>query len=106
MTASPGSDLDRLAEVTLNLGVEKISIRTEDSEDVKPYVGEKDLDRVEVEKTDRISEEEKRLNRILEDFLGDLSRYSKKARGLDSERASSKVLKEAMGELQARPAVF
>jgi len=38
MTASPGSDADRIIEICRNLGIEKIEIRSEEDEDVKPYV--------------------------------------------------------------------
>ncbi|EHP89616.1 DEAD/DEAH box helicase [Methanotorris formicicus] len=38
LTASPGSDMDRILEVCENLGIEHVEVRTEDDEDVKPYV--------------------------------------------------------------------
>ncbi|AEF95928.1 DEAD/DEAH box helicase [Methanotorris igneus] len=38
LTASPGSDMDRILEVCENLGIEHVEIRTEDDEDVKPYI--------------------------------------------------------------------
>ncbi len=38
LTASPGSDEDRIREIIHNLGIEHIEIRTESSPDVKPYV--------------------------------------------------------------------
>lgn len=38
LTASPGSDEEKIREVVENLGVERIEVRTESSPDVKPYV--------------------------------------------------------------------
>lgn len=38
MTASPGSDLDRVLEVCRNLYVERVEYRSEEDPDVKPYI--------------------------------------------------------------------
>jgi ERCC4-related helicase len=38
MTASPGSDLNRVLEVCKNLYVEKVEYRSEEDSDVKPYI--------------------------------------------------------------------
>ncbi len=38
LTASPGSDLETVKEVTTNLKIEKVEVRTEKDPDVKPYV--------------------------------------------------------------------
>jgi Fanconi anemia group M protein len=38
MTASPGSDLDKIKEVCDNLFIEDIEIRTDEDPDVKPYI--------------------------------------------------------------------
>ncbi|ASJ01683.1 DEAD/DEAH box helicase [Thermococcus gorgonarius] len=38
LTASPGSDEEKIREIVRNLGIEHIEIRTESSPDVKPYV--------------------------------------------------------------------
>jgi Fanconi anemia group M protein len=38
MTASPGSDRDRMEEVCNNLSIEKIEYRNEDEVDVKQYI--------------------------------------------------------------------
>ena len=38
LTASPGSDLEKINEVIDNLGIEKIEMRTDEDEEVKPYV--------------------------------------------------------------------
>ncbi|WP_297501078.1 DEAD/DEAH box helicase [Thermococcus sp.] len=38
LTASPGSDEEKIREIVKNLGIEHIEVRTEGSPDVKPYV--------------------------------------------------------------------
>ncbi|MFH1275872.1 MAG: DEAD/DEAH box helicase [Candidatus Woesearchaeota archaeon] len=40
LTASPGSDLEKIYEVCNNLKIEKVEVRTESDQDVKPYVQE------------------------------------------------------------------
>ena len=49
LTASPGSDMDKIQEVCRNLFIEDIEIRTDDDPDVKPYVQEMQVDWVNVE---------------------------------------------------------
>lgn len=43
ITASPGSDIERILEVCKNLGISNIEIRTKYDRDVKPYVHEMDI---------------------------------------------------------------
>ncbi|OIO81501.1 hypothetical protein AUJ84_00995 [Candidatus Pacearchaeota archaeon CG1_02_32_132] len=43
LTASPGSDSEKVKQICLNLNIEKIESRTRDSEDVKPYMQELDF---------------------------------------------------------------
>ncbi len=38
LTASPGSDMEKIREVCTNLHIEKVEVRTEQDPDVKPYV--------------------------------------------------------------------
>ncbi len=38
LTASPGSDLEKIKEVCANLHIEKVEVRTEQDADVKPYI--------------------------------------------------------------------
>jgi len=48
LTASPGSDKDRVSQICENLGVEKLEVRTRDSIDVKPYLQELEFEKHEV----------------------------------------------------------
>src|SRR3989338_51796 len=38
LTASPGSDMEKIKEICQNLFIEKVEVRTEEDADVKPYV--------------------------------------------------------------------
>ena len=48
LTASPGSSKEKIQEICSNLGIESIEIRTEEDEDVKPYVQERKLSWIEI----------------------------------------------------------
>ncbi|MET1124248.1 MAG: DEAD/DEAH box helicase [Archaeoglobaceae archaeon] len=49
MTASPGSDIERVWEVIRNLHIQALEVRTEFDEDVRPYVATKEIEWVKVE---------------------------------------------------------
>lgn len=49
LTASPGSDLEKIMEVCTNLCIEDVELRMETDPDVKPYVQEIEIDWVKVE---------------------------------------------------------
>ena len=56
ITASPGSDIERIREVIENLGIEEIEIRTEFDPDVKPYIHEKKIEWVKVDMPKELEE--------------------------------------------------
>ncbi|MBW3015230.1 DEAD/DEAH box helicase, partial [Candidatus Woesearchaeota archaeon] len=49
LTASPGSDFEKINEVCKNLFIEKIEVRTDKDPDVKPYIQDVSVEWVEVE---------------------------------------------------------
>ncbi len=49
LTASPGSDMEKITEVCTNLFIEDIEVRTESDPDVQPYVQEVDIEWVKVD---------------------------------------------------------
>src|SRR3989338_2864600 len=49
LTASPGSDMEKIQEVCKNLFIEDIEVRTYDDSDVKPYVQEMQIDWIKVD---------------------------------------------------------
>src|SRR3989344_2475287 len=49
LTASPGSDMEKIQEVCRNLFIEDIEVRTDEDPDVKPYIQEMQIDWVKVD---------------------------------------------------------
>lgn len=72
LTASPGSDLEKIQEVCKNLYIEEIEIRTDNDPDVKPYVHEVEISWVDVELSKVFLEARKYLQDFLKDRLGKL----------------------------------
>ena len=73
LTASPGSDEEKIQEIVENLGVEHIEVRTESSPDVKPYVHRIAFDWVRVELPGIYKEVRKILREMLRDSLKPLA---------------------------------
>jgi len=66
ITASPGSDVERIQEVVENLGIEEIEIRTEYDPDVKPYVHERVIEWIKVEMPEELKEVRAKFQKALE----------------------------------------
>ncbi len=49
LTASPGGTREKIKEICKNTGIEKVEIRTENSEDVLPYIKEKTVEWLKVD---------------------------------------------------------
>jgi len=75
LTASPGSDLEKIQEVCKNLYIEEIEIRTDQDPDVKPYVHDIDVNWVEVELSEVFLEAKKYLQSFLKDRLEKLKKW-------------------------------
>ncbi|WGI17726.1 helicase-related protein [Methanonatronarchaeum sp. AMET-Sl] len=100
LTASPGSDIDRLREVSEVLRIENVSIRGEWSDDVQPYIGEMDIDWIEIEKPLEMSLVEQALTDILGDYLDRLGQYTKQVRHMKPDNVSKKALLEVQSRFQ------
>ncbi len=61
LTASPGSDMEKVREVVKNLYIEEIEVRTTNDPDVKPYVKEVEIEWIGVD----LSKEMKELQEII-----------------------------------------
>ncbi|MAE42289.1 DEAD/DEAH box helicase [Candidatus Woesearchaeota archaeon] len=75
LTASPGSDLEKIQEVCKNLYIEEIEIRTDKDPDVKPYVYEIDIKWVPVELSKVLLDVSKYLQNFLKDRLERLKKW-------------------------------
>lgn len=49
LTASPGSDSKKIKTICRNLGIEKVELRTRESQDVKKYLQKRDFEKIIVE---------------------------------------------------------
>ena len=72
MTASPGSDVDKIMEVCGNLGIQRIDARSDDDPDVSPYIHDVFINRVEVNMPEDLTRVISLLNRIMDGYISDL----------------------------------
>ncbi|MBT4540601.1 DEAD/DEAH box helicase [Candidatus Woesearchaeota archaeon] len=63
LTASPGSDFEKISEVLMNLFIEEIEVRVDTDPDVRPYVQEVEIVWKQVE----LTEELKQIQKFLQD---------------------------------------
>ena len=75
LTASPGSDNEKIQEVCTNLFIEKIEVRTVDDEDVVPYVKDVDIKKVYVELPDVFLDIKKFLDACIKSKMHELRNY-------------------------------
>jgi len=97
MTASPGSDINRIMEVCRNLDIANIEIRSKDDPDVKPYVQDIDIEWRKVELPEGFS----RIINLLKQALSDRLRELKSAGALDSS-SISRITKKKLLEVQEK----
>ncbi|MEO2116926.1 MAG: DEAD/DEAH box helicase [Methanocaldococcus sp.] len=69
LTASPGADIDRVMEICENLGIEQVEVRTEDDEDVKPYIAKVNLKPIRIELPNEFKKALKLINEALKERL-------------------------------------
>ena len=100
MTASPGYDKEHVAEICQHLSITSVEIRTEDDEDVKPYVHEREMDSVYLELPEELWLSVSVLNGMIDDRLSKLENlhYHVPKR----EMLSMKALNGLMAQIQSR----
>lgn len=75
LTASPGSDEERIREICDNLFIRAIEIRTEEDEDVKPYIKPVKIEVVRVSFDKTLENLRERLKKILKNYTERLKEY-------------------------------
>ncbi len=100
MTASPGSDAEKIKEICDNLFIEEIEVRTDEDPDVKPYVQETEIRWIEVE----LPHEFKQIKNYLEDCIeSKLKRVKEKGYLSKKLKYMTKIdMLKLQGELQGR----
>ncbi len=98
LTASPGASKERVDEIRRSLFIERIEARTEESEDVKKYVEQTNIEAVKVRVPDEYYDVTLRLRELYNDKVKKLL-----AGGfLRTNRVSKKALLEARATISAR----
>lgn len=75
LTASPGSNTDKILEVCKNCFIEEIEVRTKDDEDVKPYIQEIEIEYVPIELPDSLKEVKKFFEKSMQSKLEKLKSF-------------------------------
>jgi len=75
LTASPGSDMEKIKEVCNNLHVEDVEVRTSTDHDVKPYVQEVKMDWVKVELPSALQSIQKDLNKCYTNKIAEIKKH-------------------------------
>ncbi|MDO8661015.1 MAG: helicase-related protein, partial [Candidatus Woesearchaeota archaeon] len=86
LTASPGSEIEHIAEVTKNLFIETVEIRTPKDSDVAPYVQEVHVQWVKVELTPELVVIQKILNNCVKQRLETLKTLGLNTSGMISKK--------------------
>lgn len=72
LTASPGSDAAKIKQICKNLFIEKVEIRTRDSDDVKEYLQELEFEKIIVDFPPEFEEIRHVLKKKFQDYVEDL----------------------------------
>jgi Fanconi anemia group M protein len=99
LTASPGSDMDKIKEVVSNLFIEKVEVRTENDKDVRPYIQEVSTEWVEVELPDEFKVVHKHLELCFKSKIEQLKKYSYMQQ--DTKYLTKKDILKFQAQLQA-----
>jgi Fanconi anemia group M protein len=75
LTASPGSDIEKIQEVTNNLFIEKVEVRTDQDPDVKPYIKEVKVEWVKVKLPPPLKEVQDLLKAFVKDRVSKLKKW-------------------------------
>nr|QNO57415.1 ATP-dependent RNA helicase SrmB [Methanosarcinales archaeon ANME-1 ERB7] len=85
MTASPGSDKEKIKGICISLGVKKVESRTEYDSDVAQYIHKKDIEWRTLDVPVAIKKQKRILDAVLDERIGELQKlgYVRKKRGKD-----------------------
>lgn len=97
LTASPGSDLAKIREVMKNTGLDAVEIRTEEEQDVSPYVMDRETRWIHVELPERFRKIGSLITEALNQKAGSLRKMGYLGRGY----VTRKQLLELQGRLAA-----
>jgi len=96
ITASPGSESEKIADICTSLGIENIVTRTEDDPDVSRYVHERDIEWVRVTVPEELQKIKRSIEEVLKNRIDDLNKL-----GISSAKIDAKSSKKELLGLQA-----
>ena len=99
MTASPGSDKEKIKEVCANLGIEEIEIRDEEDSDVKEYVQGISVKWEDVELTSDLKAVSRILKRMVKARVDKIRNYGIKTSSLSSKTGILQLQRQIMAEV-------
>jgi len=100
MTASPGSDRERVGEVCEHLSIEVVESRTEDDPDVRPYIHEREIQYMSVDLPPELATARDSLHALMEARLKKLSAVGYQVPPAD--KLSMKALNALNASIQRR----
>lgn len=108
LTASPGSNREKIKEICENLFIDEIEIRTEKDEDVKPYMQHKTTEHIDIELQNEFKELKDLFRLAYKEKLGDLQKLGfTKPVSLISKRDLLMLQKRFQSELSHKnPSTF
>jgi ERCC4-related helicase/ERCC4-type nuclease len=104
ITASPGSQSERIEEICSNLGISNIQTRTEDDPDVEPFVHHREIEWVKVKVPDELLGLRSMIEDVLKDRINTLNSLGigEQMPGLLGARIDPRASKRELLELQGR----
>jgi len=97
LTASPGSETDKIEEVCTNLGIEAVEIRTEKDPDVQPYIQPIDIEWIKVELPEEFKKIQHLFKQCIKAKIDQLKNY-----GINGMFSSKKELLQMQAQLHAK----
>ena len=91
ITASPGSESEKIGDICTNLGFERIQTRTERDPDVSPFVHQREIEWVKVTVPEELLQIRTTIEEVLADRINELNRLGVSPARIDP-RASKKEL--------------
>ena len=101
LTASPGSDMEKIEEVCKNLCIEHIEVRTDKDVDVMPYIKEIEIEWVKVSLPPIFSDIQRLINLVIQERMQKLKKWGVlKRKDSDLKYVSKTDLLKLQGELR------
>ncbi len=99
MTASPGSDMEKIKEVCANLSIEKVEVRTESDKDVRPYIQEIDIEWIYVSLPEGFLKIRELLAAIVKEKSEELGKYGVQNAGYMNKTELLKLQAQVHGQI-------